>query len=346
MNINSLLLTEIKDRCEYGYYQEEIEHFLTSPCDFRNRQSEAIQIIENIMAAHGKEKLRSQIAELARVEYAIRELEPHLRDHVVHALLSFILGIYINEKFLGLSPGTKIDTFQWKLAGLFHDIGYPVQVAAKDLLRPYADKVNEIKKTLDVKSSDVRFKVVPIGFERLTRGSDSFDLIQKRLDEWKLEIDARKEYKQQINTGKICHGMLSALTVLYVVDLMYAKHNHGRKHSYIDAEGSNWNQAYFEKDVISACSAIYIHNLPSRCFKSAKIDRARAPVAFLLKLSDCLQEWERPSLRNPAGFSAEKFDIEVKDEQLILRAHVPKAKKKKMREEIAIALICSDVLIC
>jgi hypothetical protein len=350
MNINATLLEEntiylYKYNCDR--YEKEIEHFLTHHENILERQQEAINIIKSIMTKHGKKELLCYIDELARVEHGIQELEPQVRDHVVYALLSFILGIYINEKFLKPLSGILVDDFQWKLAGLFHDVGYPAQVA-KDILRPFTAKINEIKRNLGVHSPDVYFKVVPVGLENLTNDLNSFDLIQERLNEWEFRINAREEYDQMVGSGDICHGMVSSLAILYVIDLMYDKYNKKRKKTDIYAVKSNinWNQTYFEKDVVSACSAIYIHNLPNKCFTDAKIDRSKAPVAFLLKLSDCLQEWERPSLKNPKGFSAANFDIKIDKDQLIIHADISDDKKRKIKDEISSSLIAPDVQIC
>ena len=348
MNINTTLLKENNTYLyNYDCDRYEIEHFLTHRGTFLERQREAIHIIESIMTTHGKKELLRHITELARVEHGIRELEPWVRDHVVHALLSFILGIYLNEKFLRPLTGILANDFQWKLAGLFHDVGYPVQVA-KDILRPFTAKMNEIKRILGVHSPDVYFKVVPVGFENLTNDLNSFDLIQESLNEWELRINAREEYNQMVDSGDICHGMISSLAILYIIDLMYQKYNPKRKYSDIYAVMSNinWNQTYFERDVVSACSAIYIHNLPNRCFADAKIDRSKAPVAFLLKLSDSLQEWERPSLINPKGFSATYFDIKIDNDQLIFHADISDDKKRKIKDEISSSLIAPDVQIC
>lgn len=108
------------------------------------------------------------------------------------ALLSFILGIYLNEKFL-CKPA---DIFQWKLAGLLHDFGYPIQIA-RDILEPFTTKINEINRKLNVSISDVHFKIIPDGLENLTNGINSFDLIQKCLDEWGLHINAKEEYNKR-----------------------------------------------------------------------------------------------------------------------------------------------------
>ena len=119
----------------YDLDLNDFDRFLADNCEFQERQRLAIKIIEDIITTHGKKNLLRCVTELARVEYNIRELQPWVRDHVVHALLSFILGININEKFLNSS----VDYFQWKLAGLLHDVGYPVQIA-KDILKPFTAK--------------------------------------------------------------------------------------------------------------------------------------------------------------------------------------------------------------
>jgi len=347
MNVNKTLFNEIASYLNgYDCNPTKIEHFLNQLTPFCERQSEAIQIIKDIMTSNGKKELFSYVAELARVQQGTRELKPRARDHVVHALLTFILGIYINEKFLRPPFGTPVDDFQWKLAGLFHDIGYPAQVA-KDILRSFTAKINTIKRNLGVRAPDVYFKVVPVGLENLTNDLNSFDLIQKRLNEWGLQIDTREEYDQRISSGDICHGMMSSLAVLYVVDLMYQKCNPKRKYSdiYADRSNINCNQTHFEKDVISACSAIYVHDLPNWCFANAKIDRSKSPVAFLLRLSDCLQEWERPSLKNPTGFSATQFGIEISNEQINFRADIPDDKRNEIRENISSSLVSPNVRI-
>lgn len=346
MDINITLFNEIRDvLCNYDCESEKIEHFLLARASFLDRQSEAINIIKGIMTVHRKQELLSCVAELARIEHGIRELEPWARDHVVHALLSFLLGIYINKEFLSLED-ISVNDFQWKLAGLFHDVGYPTQIAKNAMLRPFAAKINEIKNSLGIRAPDIYFKIVPVGIESLRNDVNSFDLIQSKLNEWDLRINARKEYKHMIDSGSICHGMISALAVLYVIDLMYQKHNPKREYRDICKDNINFNQKYFVTDVVSACAVIYIHNLPSRCFANAKIDRSKAPLAFLLKLSDCLQEWERPSLKNLEGYQATKFDIQVIDGKLTFHSDIPDENKNKIRKEISCFLVGSDILVC
>jgi len=345
ININETLLNKICPHLyKYNCDQNNVECFLANPFPFLERQRKAIHIIEKVITARGKKELLRHVVELARIEYGIRELEPQFRDHVVHAVLSFVLGIYINEEFLRPTSGTPVDVFQWELAGLFHDIGYPVQIA-NDITKPFGAKINDIKKSLGSSVPDIHFKIVPVGLQNLTNGKNSFELIQERLNKWGLKINAKGEYTRMIASGNICHGVISSLALLYIIDLMYQRYNPKREYLDIHAgnSGISWNQTYFENDIISASSAIFIHNLPSRCFENAKINRSKAPVAYLLKLSDCLQEWERPSLKIPDGFSATEFDIMIHKKRLILQSNIPNDKKNKIKEDIYSSLAGTDV---
>jgi len=326
----------------YEYYydcpHEVIVDLLLNEKDFLKRQSLAITAIEKIMRSHKKQSLLSHVSELARIEHGIRKLEPWVRDHVVHAMLSYLLGIYINENFIYELTGKRIDQFQWKLAGLFHDIGYPAQIA-KDLLKSYTDRLNEIKDTIGLESQEIRFNIVPVGLDKLQNNVNSFDLIQDYLDKWDLDINAKAVYNENIEKGNICHGMISALCVLYIIDLLYQKNNPLREVN----DSSGWSQHYFTGDVASACSAIFIHNLPNKYFKQSKISLDKAPIAYLLKLSDCLQDWERPSHNNQQGFPASSYDIEVVNKTLNFSA--PADRKEKITDEVLSCLIAENIQI-
>jgi len=342
MGINKTIFNAVQGQLgDYGCYEEEIKRFLTTRWGFRERQTEAISIIEGIMTAHGKQELYLHVAELARVESGIRELERWVRDHVVHALLSFLLGIHINEHFMKPS-GHGVDVFQWKLAGLFHDVAYPVEVA-KDILEKYTNQVNWIKKKLGAAASDVFFRLTPVGIDQLTNGVRSLNLIQQQLDDWGLAVDANREYGDMLDSGRICHGIISSLSVLYVIDLMYQQYNSGREYRNIyEPSNINWNQSYFEDDVVPACSAIFVHNLPNRCFNNAPLCKQRAPLAFLLRLSDCLQDWNRPSADNPRGFPQRMFKINITNGRLVFTV-ADSVRRQKIMKELRSSLDLSDI---
>jgi len=286
------------------------------------------------LAAHGKQELLSCLADLAIVETKIRELEPWVRDHVVHALLTFILGIYINEEFIEKTTGSSVNNFQWKLSGLLHDIGYPIEIA-KSLMEPFGVTLNKLRRRFGAVRA-VTFPVIPFRLERLSNNKNSLHLIQQKFEDWELKIDAAREYSRMQRSDKVCHGIISSLALLNVIDTMYQHFNPERQYKTFYSPGSNidWNQKYFEEDIVPACSAIFIHNLPLRCFKISKIDPFKAPLPFLLKLCDCLQDWERPSYERQTGLPADLFDIQIRNNNILFYADVPNEEKDKIKDSV------------
>jgi hypothetical protein len=324
--------------------------FILLANNFPKRQQYSLQVISQIMNAHEKQELLATLTELARVEQLVKELAPWARDHVVHALLSYIVGIYVNERLFKPVNNVNCSYFQWKLAGLFHDIGYPLEMASNALAQPFTKTINDCGKRIGVSTSKVGCIIVPVGLNKLQNGIDGFDLLQSKLNSWKLRIDVKKAYSDMISSGSICHGIVSSLAVLYLVDLLYQKYNPERVHANIflqdpNKNAINFSQKYFEDDVVSSCAAIYIHNLNKEWFKDAKISQSNAPTAFLLKLSDTLQEWERPSKMNPTGYPASSFAITVKEKTLFLKANIPPERKVKLLDDIKTTLVAPNIQI-
>ena len=286
---------------EYECDVVELDAFLLISRSHDDRQDFAVQIIEDIFGYHGKEDLIHHIVKLAKIESGMKELQPYQRDHVVHALICFILGIYINEFWMP----HKIDKFEWKLACLLHDICYPAEFAF-NILSAIPEDILRIAEDMKHPTPAVKATTKLEGLENLNNGVNALDLIQNRLTAWSLTINAKREY-QKMQNGRPCHGMYSALAALLVLDMMYQINNPSRAYRDIRAVEPyiSWNQKYFDGPIVNACSAIFLHNLPGSKFSLQKINRQVAPTAFLLKLCDSLQEWERPSKNNPTGENTE-----------------------------------------
>ena len=349
MNINQTLIEKTKSPGwfkkdllkNYGCRREDVEEFLLKSHSLEDRQDKAIAIIEYIFRSHGKTDLIHHVSRLAKTEHGIRELQPWQRDHVAHAMLCFILGIYLNEFYLrGI-----VDKFEWKIAGLLHDIAYPVEFS-KNLISAVPEDINTIAHEIGCVPPQLRSVTKIEGLENLKNGVSGLDLIQKRVQSWGINIEVQSEYKKMQNENP-CHGMYSSLAVLLVIDMMYEYHNPLREHKDIRAvePDINWNQHFFENDIVNACSAIFLHNLSPSHFQSTRISRTKAPLAFLLKLCDSLQEWERPSKDNPIGLSADSFDIGVKDGKIVYSANISENIKKKIRGEILSSIDEVDIFI-
>lgn len=349
MNINETLLKELADLGpppvdylrHYGCDKDAIKEFLLQPRPHDERQDFAISIIEGIFGYHGKKDLIHHVVKLAKIERGIQDLQPWQRDHVVHALICFILGIFINEKWIP----TKVDYFEWKLACLLHDICYPAEFSF-NILTSIPDDIEQIAVDMNCPKPAVKATTKIEGLENLNNNINGLDLIQNKVNSWNLKIDIKKEY-YSMQEGRPCHGMYSALAALHVLDMMYQKNNPLREYRDIRVVEPylSWNQKYFEGPILNACSAIFLHNLPTSCFSRQKINRQNAPTAFLLRLCDSLQEWERPSKNNQSGEPASSFNIIITNRGLELTARVSSSKTNKMISEVNGALEANDVFI-
>jgi len=347
MDINTTIVAKTQGIIiNYDLRLDNLNTFLALESGSEAKREKSIKLIQNIMTAHGKKSLYKYVLELSNIENGGRDLQYWIRDHVLHAIHCFILGIYLNENYLNQYGALKVDSFQMKLAILFHDVGYPVEIS-QNLLLDYNLKISEIAKEIDI--SIEKQPIFKVSYDKLNvlYHNKSLDLIQEQLNKWELKINAKREFNKRKKEGKVCHGIISSLLLLKVIDLMYEKYNPFRVRNdiYESSEQINWNQSYFEKDVVPACTAIFIHNLDASSFNKTKINPQKAPLAFLLKLTDILQEWERPKSGLENGLSAEKFDIYFQNNQLSLIADIDEGTIKKMNDEIQSFLLVDNILV-
>ena len=259
------------------------------------------------------------------------------RDHFIHSVNVFLLGLAIYSKnnnyqdFFydyvinsGYTKYFKIDgefsneefLYRWGIASLFHDIGYPVEIIGKQLkqfikegIQPISpdysvnmgidfknfDEFNHILKICpnfadkyldewdDVEGLDL-FKPTDIMAHKIAR---EFDVDIKSL---KMHLD---NFPQQMNEdGFIDHGFFSSILVLDSYGYLIQKY----------AKKSD----FFFYPIVDSATAILLHNYYANTlnnknyeqFQLGLMDPRDNPLAFLLKLCDELQEWNR----QPFGF--------------------------------------------
>lgn len=330
MNINLEILPEvIRNAKRYDCEDDDIPHFINFQGSFTERQQSASHLIKEAMRLHGKGSLYELIVELIDVEQGIRQLQPWQRDHVVHAVLTFFLGIYLNERFMI----KKVTPFQWELSSLFHDVGYPIEIA-NNIGNPYVNKLNDIKDRILPEAKDVKVHYELEGIKYLQNGDNSLNIFKDVFKKWNLKINPFDCYEKMINDNTICHGIISSLSMLWLIDLMYEKENPKRLHEKRVINNIDYNQTYFENDVIPSCASIFLHNLSSNSFKNLRINPEIAPLPFLLKLSDELQEWERPSDKNVEGYSSQLFEMQIIKNDLHYFANISCERKMEILNNI------------
>lgn len=323
MHVIQKILNEIQSPLRYSYYididYDDWELFTTSLTDntgkidrskYDKRQEKSLELIRKILDIHGKEDIVKFLGKLASIEPRIQKLQPWVRDHVVHAINTFLVGVYILEK-VNFPPfkGARFDyPFMWKLCGPTHDLGYPIEIA-HNIKKDFVDEMNSILDNIKSPSPKLKPNTYPENLEKLCDNWDSNKIIQKRLTEWALGIDVEEYYDWLKKKNKTDHGVISALSQLKVIEAMYYRVNPKRKNDDINMNDLNFNQKNFDLDIVSASAALFIHNIDLNYYGfSNKIDFGLSPLAFLLFLCDTFQEWDRYSENRPV-YSGDNFDV-------------------------------------
>jgi len=287
--------------------------------EFEERQQKSLDIMNRILGHHGKSKIVVFLGELASIEPQIQELQPWVRDHVVHAINTFLLGVFILKHCdFPTSISACYDyPFMWKLCGPTHDIGYPIEIA-RNIANPYVDALNGFFREMASTSPMIERNPYLTNLNLLCNQVDSNCLIQQRINEWGLGIIIGDYYAWLASNGKTDHGVISALVQLKIIDSLYQKYNSNREEKSIEEEGLDWNQKNFSLDIVSASTALFVHNIDLNYHGFAeKIDCRKAPLAFLLFLSDTFQEWDRYAEKKPV-YSGEEFNISCDNHSISL----------------------------
>ena len=236
----------------------------------------------------------------------------------------FITGIYINEFFMS-KHDSKVNEFQWKLSSLFHDIGYANSMIY-ELMYHQKQTMNEIINNLTGSNLNENIFDYCSFLLSLNQDKNSFDIIYDRLLSWDLDVETIDKHIR--SEKEIDHGVMSSLMLLFTLDQIYQRYNPKRKKgdffANVQIQGDkfrlNCSQDIFENDITDVCAAIFVHNLPEKCFlnKKIKMNIKNSKLAYLLKLTDELQDWSRISYDSNSYNSSTQYDIDVNDHKLLI----------------------------
>jgi len=251
------------------------------------------------------------------------------RDHYIHSVNVFILGlcVYIrNGKYREIFSKTVLDDkkypenyktkheeffFRWGLASLFHDVGYPVEIIAKQITRflkfatdaDHDDKKGPIKSHLEFENFRRLNSIAEVVdkkefIEEFYQANPSgvyidllqpIDLLAQKIHlSLGIPIDAIKDKLDHFTAdmakfGFIDHGFYSAIIVL-------------KWYGYL-VQVSGGNPMRFFHAIVDSAGAILMHNyylnVIEKQFTHRPLNAGEYPVAFLLMLCDELQEWNR-----------------------------------------------------
>lgn len=332
VGINQIIYDDIRYRLStYGIdqsAQNKIEEFLrTSPKDYPKRQEYAKDSIKSILHSHGKAQLSEEIAILGEIEEHVRPLRNKLRDHVTHAVLTFLVGIFLIEK---LQLQKEITPFEWKLTSLLHDIAYPYEIAFY-LTKKIEEHINGMANQRQIDTPILKSKNTITNLEKLTRLPSSIGLLTTRFKKWGFSFGAGSLYKKMKSEHSVDHGIISSMLVLKSLDILYEYYNHDRIRKALPRDSNNWNYEIFENQIVNSCASVFIHNLPSELFQYDKINKMRHTLPFILRLSDELQDWERITKDN-SYCSGELYSISINDGTISFS--VPASRRDKIKNSL------------
>lgn len=307
---------------------ESIMSFMESPID------SAYSVYETFFTAYwiGTQRKENPFLKLIENVKLFEELGGRLtlnqRDHFVHSVFVFLLGLAVYEKNCNYKASferyvlkdniypdyysTNYEEFfyRWGIASLFHDVAYPLEITLKQVDR-YAGFICSYP---EINPQNLKVKMYLSNFQEfielpLIRPDPMYEeSFTSKYPDYKLRFhtDAMAILSESIafnfnlnfnEVNKKIHRFVLEMDENNFID-------HGFYSSVIILrwyhhliKSTSWNPAYFYIPIADAASAIFLHNY----FEHGLIDSFRLeplkakthPIAYLLILCDHLQEWKR-----------------------------------------------------
>lgn len=317
-----------------------IDTFLNDPIS-----SNADKVYETFFTAYWmgiQDDVNPFVELLAKMRSYEKQAGPLLdghRDHYVHSIYVFLLGLSIytkNSKYQEAFNNTALnDTcypdsyktkheeffYRWGLAALFHDIAYPLEITLKQ-----AQRYIEFIFSYQCENQDRNIIILePPNIDDLVTidpllPSNSFK------QEYYTKYPSAGEFESCMDHFMLLAHKLHNCFDINVKDVVTNLKEYSREtsqkgfidHGYYSAiimlswyhaliKKTNWNPAYYYYPVLDAASAILLHNYYRHCLMRSPINLSfmrpeQHPIAYLLILCDELQDWNRDS------FSINGFD--------------------------------------
>lgn len=320
-------------------YLGQLGNFLAlNPSNWEARQDAALSLAKLILYPHMKQDLPDLGIKLSQLERNLHELSPYQRDHVCHAVLTFLLGHWIISK-LNLYRYRGM-FFQWKLSSLLHDVGYSVEIINRldNQIFSYFERnlLNKERYNYTPPQRCDRLREYSMMYSGNNRHDlNMFDLFSERFSDWGLDLDANSIFNDMCNGKKIDtsglrtdHGIISSIFVVKSIDYLYEINN---PKQLIDPY-CPWNYENIQNDIINVGASIFIHNLNR---DDLVWDFNNMPLATLLKICDELQDWGRPMDSNPNGNSPSDYDINYVHDNIVFSVnHNKLAQFRKISDKI------------
>jgi hypothetical protein len=274
------------------------------------------------------------------------------RDHYVHAVNAFILGlcIYIqNRNYRAAFDGKNLDKsdypfsydtaheeffYRWGIACLFHDVGYPVEIVGKQIAK-FIDFATGVDSDIEVRSH-LEFENFS-DFNAITEVIPKREFIRSYYEKYdsSVYVDLLKPvdllaHKLHLSLGIDLKTIQAALNNFVHTMAKFGFIDHGfysaiivlRWYGFL-IQSCGYKPEYFFYPILDSASAILLHNyyrfvLMKPPFERGPLSPKDHTIAYLLILCDELQEWNRQAygILTKNRIQPGKMMLSVSDERL------------------------------
>lgn len=286
---------------------------------------------------------------------------PGQRLHFCHLANVFLLGLYIYHSFKPIrkvldsemerttkeiemdglykphrySGETKFGEFlyRWRMASLSHDIGTGIQLCEGE--------PDKISKCLDRISESFNKRIVSLDELLKANGRDILGELDNSCEEVSFTkyIDHQNSYPfpDSVNHD---HGIFSAIIFLRLMHEEYTRHIHN-PFSYTRSGRIFWHPLILSTSILQTAIAIAMHNLEKypqaldiSTFNVRIFDMHKRPLAWLLKISDILQEWDKYGKGDEAlHFPVTRLTLRISNSKISVE-NFPEERRDQVREVI------------
>ena len=302
------------------------ENFLNSIRDFLGAKTyieaerRCRELYAHILTLHDKYPILFPTIDRLNVEelygaYGYKER----RLHFCHQANVFLLGLYIYHNFEPLREQIKSEMqkttatitrnypyrpfkysgeseygeflYRWRLAALCHDIGTGIQ-NCEGKEEKFSECLSHLSFENQVKSLDQLYNIGNCHLlHELDRTCDEVSLSEY------MEYQNSNPFPDSVYHD---HGIVGALIFFRLIHEEYARH------SETPISQTRFGKVFWHPDILShsilqITIAIAMHNLETHkkalqtCAKNVRLfDMYKRPLAWLLKMTDLLQEWDKP----------------------------------------------------
>lgn len=249
------------------------------------------------------------------------------RDHYVHSVYVFILGLCIyaqNDHFQAAFNAANLDKsyypfsydtkgeeffYRWGIASLFHDVGYPVEIIGKQINKfisfaTEVDRQGQVKTRLEIDNFE-DFNAIA---EILPKGEFIKSYYENHPSCAYVDLLKPNDllaHKLHLSLGVDLKAVKTALDGFPEVMAESGFIDHGyysaiivlRWYGYL-IQNCRYKPEYFFYPILDSASGILLHNYYKNVimkppFNKGPLTAREHPIAYLLILCDELQEWNR-----------------------------------------------------